>query len=233
VETVLLVAAEAIEFSGLLCCLKRAVRLQWPVDYSRSGELNGRRLLLVANGPGAKLAGEAFDTACAKERIEKVVSTGFCGALDPTLEPGDVFVATQVQSAEGEASYPALLPVTSRRYRTGALISGDRVVQTADEKKILNASGASVVDMEAGAVARRAAERGAALYCVRAITDAANEGFVLDFNAMRDLDGRFSRLRMMRAACRRPAVALELLRIRRRCRRAAHALGDFFAHCEF
>lgn len=233
-KTILLVAAESREFAGVRRLLRRPVRLQWPVDCSWSAEWNGEQVLLVANGPGPHLAGEALDVARSRESFDAVISTGFCGALDPALAPGDIFVASTVEAAERALSHTVLAPDTRRRYASGTLVSGDRVIQTAEEKRSLRAGGGDAVDMEAAAAAERASEWRLPFFCVRVVTDAADEGFACDFNAARDRDGRFSRWKMLLAACRRPGARLpELWRLRRRSREAAVCLGDFLADCRF
>jgi hypothetical protein len=98
-QRILLVAAEPREFDGLLRFCSGVRKLAWPVYWARSGECGGRRLWMVANGAGAAHAGRAAEAACAACRPEAIVSMGFCGALDPALEIGDVFVATAVDAA--------------------------------------------------------------------------------------------------------------------------------------
>ena len=113
-------------------------------------------------------------------------------------------------------------------------MSMDRVVTTVAEKRRLYAAGAAAVDMEAAAVALRALQEGLPFYCVRAVLDLASDGFMLDFNGLRSPDGRFSRMRILRAALARPWAAVpELMRLERRGRMAARALGDFLADCRF
>jgi hypothetical protein len=88
--------------------------------------------------------------------------------------------------------------------------------------------------MESAAVAEAARERGVPFYCIRAVLEGAAEGFTLDFNGLRDREGRFSRPRIAAAALARPWVGVpELIRIERRVRLASRALGDFFAECRF
>ena len=126
------------------------------------------------------------------------------------------------------------LPVTAFQFRTGRLLSVDRVVGTAAEKARLFATGASVVEMEAAAVESRAREWRLPFFCVRAVSDTAGEDFALDLNEMRDAEGRFSRSRIVRRALKSPfRLVPELLRLNRNSGRAAKALGDFFADCSF
>jgi adenosylhomocysteine nucleosidase len=223
------VAAEAREFAGLLRHVEGLARLDWPLDFARSASLNGRLIILVANGPGPNLSGRAVELIEEHGELEGLVSTGFCGALDPALHLGDIFVATELLIPDRE-SIPAL-PIGSAR--TGKLLSIDRVVSSVEEKAELRKTGAEAVEMEAAAVASRAQQLKIPFYAIRVVTDTAAEGFPLDFNRMRDAEGRFSRAKILSAAFRRPTVLPELLRLNRRSKLAAQALGDFIADARF
>jgi len=226
------VAAERDEFRGLLRRVSPPVRLQWHLDYSAAAETKTGPVLLVANGAGAGLAGEAADVARARSRIGAVVSFGFCGALNPALGPGDVIVGTTVNG--GGERYPAMAPRTKRQYRTGGMVSVDHVIGAREEKQALHATGGDAVEMEAVALARRAKNWNVPFYCVRAVTDGAAEDFIIDFNAARSADGRIRRWKIVMGALGRPARGVpELLQLRRRSREASERLGEFFVDCEF
>jgi len=233
-EKVLLVAAEGREFAGVLRHCRGGRRLGWPVEFARSAELNGQSLVMVANGPGPALAGEAVRRTFGQERVDAVVSTGWCGALDPSLNLGDILVASRVEALDQQVGYNAEIPRTERAYRSGCLISLDRVVHSVEEKARWRAAGAAAVEMEAAAVASEARRLGVPFFCVRVVMDRAQEGFALDFNRVRGPDGRFSRVRVLRAVLARPGLLMpELIRLERQCRLAARALGDFIADCRF
>lgn len=226
------VAAEPWELRGILRHCGGVHKLDWPLWFARGGELNGQPAVLLANGPGFRLAAEAVQAALERVRPDAAVSTGFCGALEPALAPGEVFVATEVVS--GGERYQARLPRTGCSFRSGRLASLDRVVASVVEKRGLHEEGLEAVDMESAAVARVACRAGLPFYAVRAVLDGAEEGFELDFNRMRGADGRFSRTRILAAVLRRPLRrAPELCRLARRGRMAARALGEFFGDCQF
>ncbi len=231
----LFVAAEAREFSGLLKFCRSVKKLDWPVDWACSAELKGRKIVLAANGPGPKLAAAIVETARPKmseENIEAVVSMGFCGGLDPDMKIGDIFVADCIQ-ADGTLAV-VQVPRSGRKYTTGTLVSMDRVAQTAEEKRDLRSAGASAVEMEAAGVLPQVREWGVPFYCIRSVTDLADESFTIDFNAVRDSGGRFSTPRIFAAAIRRPfTVGPELIELRNRCVIAARSLGEFIADCSF
>ncbi|MCP5113111.1 MAG: hypothetical protein GY953_19960, partial [bacterium] len=186
------------------------------------------------NGPGRGLAAEALAIAeRQRQSFDAVVSTGFCGSLSGKLKPGDMFVASRVRPIAGEAEYPAELPDTSHGYSAGTLVTADRVIDSANEKKRLSAC-ADAVDMEASAVAEEANRWRAPFYCVRVVTDGAEESFACDFNAARRADGRISGWKVLAGALGRPGARLpELWRLRRRSRVAAGRLGAFLADCRF
>lgn len=231
-QRLLLIAAEPREFSGLLRFCRNVKRLGWPVHAAWSADLNGREVLLVANGAGRRRAAEAVDVASSMGKLDLICNMGFCGALENGMEIGDIFVAGRVQT--GDAEYAAVKPQSTRPHHAGVLASIDRVAQTAGEKRDLRARGASAVEMEAAGVAAKAAELGVPFYCVRSVTDLADEGFRLDFNAALRPDGRFDTMRLIAASCRRPVSLLpELVRLGRRCRTASRTLGEFVADCRF
>jgi len=152
---VLLIAAEALEFRGLLKHCRNVKPLSWPVHWARRAELNGRELWLAANGAGAQRAARVVDIAKAAGEPEVVCSVGFCGGLSADLKAGDIFVAERVQACGHE--YGVMKPQSPKPHHIGILASIDRVAQTVEEKAELRARGAAAVEMEAGGVVARAA----------------------------------------------------------------------------
>lgn len=238
-QRILLVAAEPREFDGLLRFCSGVQKLAWPVYWARYGESGGRQLWMVANGAGAEHAGRAAEAACAECHPEAMVSMGFCGALDPALKIGDVFVATGITRIMGaapavRAQFAVGLPQSSAGHALGTLASIDHVAQTAAEKKLLRASGASAVEMEAAGVARSATDYGIPFFCVRSVTDTAGQSFVTDFNKALLSDGHFGTIRILTSALRSRGKAFpELFRLRNSCHIASHTLGEFIAGCRF
>jgi adenosylhomocysteine nucleosidase len=228
----LFVAAEPRELEPLLARCRDRRKPSVKVDWAWTASLHGDSLLLAANGAGWKRAAAAVDAGCELLRPDAVISAGFCGALDPSLQAAEVVVGCRVERDGG--SWPALIPSGFPRCRTGVVRSSPRVAQDAGEKEFLRTSGGDIVEMEAAAVAEAAANKGLNFYCVKSVTDLAGESFGVDFNAAMRGDGHFDTMRILRDSLRRPAVSFpELLRLRNRCVRAARALGDFLAECRF
>jgi adenosylhomocysteine nucleosidase len=209
----LLIASAPMEFRGLRGTGSHPAWL--PVDWVRFAQLGGHDLLLVANGAGAPRAASALDAAAVVFHPDAVISTGFCGALDPQLRVADVVVATAIAAAD--RLYDALPVATTSLHRSGVVCSIDRVAQTAEEKRRLRAGGAMVVEMEAAGVAARAQARGLPFHCIRVVTDLAGETMANDFNAALRSDGHFDTMVILRATLRRPLARLpELCRLRQR-----------------
>ena len=240
-ETVLVVAAERREFRGILRSCGLVKELHWPgVAYAARAELNGRQLMLAANGPGPRLAGRVLAAAevetGGRNLIGAVISTGFCGALDPRLALGEIVEATSVVDLDTDRQYPSRAISTSAGRISGVVLSTDRVAVTVEDKAKLRMhyNDASVVEMEAAAVAPWAAARDIPFYCVRVVSDCAGYAFPFDMNQMRDAEGRFELSKIAMTALRRPFSRIPgLLKINRNCRVAEQKLGAFFANCRF
>ena len=207
---------------------EKVARLNWPLDFARNASLNGQPVILAANGPGPRLAARAAEVTKEHQELEGLVSIGFCGALNPELSACDIFVANELHGL------PQPLSVPRCERRPGKLLSIDRVAATAEEKRTLfEQTHAAAVEMEAAALAAKSREWQIPCYAIKVVTDTASETFPLDFNRLRDAEGRFSRTKILLAALRRPAAFPALLNLNRRCNQASRALGDFLAGTRF
>jgi len=204
--------------------------LDWSVDFARLS----RGFALLANGAGPALSGKAVREAAQRTEIRALVSTGFCGGLDPGLAVGDVVIGDNVLDGSSGQQYRAAIPAGPAAAKIGLILSMDRVAVTVEEKAALQRStGACCIEMEAAAVARLASELNVPFYCIRVVSDSATCDLGLDFNAFRDGEGRFSVTRIAVAAIRRPQYLRPLLELDRNCRKAAANLGEFLANCRF
>jgi adenosylhomocysteine nucleosidase len=229
---ILFVAADKMEYAGLLANATGVHTRRLKLHWAREARLSGHAVLLLANGAGAARAAAAVDAACGEFRPEAVVSTGFCGALDPALTVAAVVVATRICGADSD--YPALPVSSGLPFCAGPVRSIGHVARTAEEKRSLRATGACAVEMEAAGVAARVQELGLAFYCIRGVTDLAGETLENDFNQALRPDGHFGTISILASALRYPAVRLpELVRLRRRCVLTSRALGIFLANCRF
>ena len=69
------VAAERRELEGLLVHVEEVATVDWPLDFARVGRLNGTPVVMVANGPGPKLAGTAVDVVKEHQKMDGQLSS--------------------------------------------------------------------------------------------------------------------------------------------------------------
>ncbi len=232
---ILYVASEAAELAPLAQVLTGLRKVKWPVDYAWEGIWEGRRILLAANGAGPKLAAHVVEIAIraamaaelSSSKLEAVISTGFCGALDPVLQELQIVVATQVQSAETGETYECARVSAEKAFVSGPILSQDRIANDAVQKKRLCSGGCIAVDMESAGVAARTKRAGLPFGCIKVISDRADESFPFDLNTMRSKEGRIERGKIVVQALTHPNVIPALLRLKRRTEDAANSLGEF------
>jgi 4-hydroxy-3-methylbut-2-enyl diphosphate reductase len=99
-----------------------------------------------------------------------VVIAGLCGAVDPSLRPGDLIVASEVRG-DGDPIPCRTDLAEALGARVGAVASTPGIAGPS-QKRALRASGALAVDMESYWLARSAGARPVAV--VRAVVDTAD-----------------------------------------------------------
>ncbi len=141
----------------------------------RTIEQGGRRYqifedgqaVVICGGIGAEAARRATEAVIREVNPARVVSVGFAGALDESLEVGQVFEPRIViNAADGMR--------TDVGAGEGVLVSSASVASKEQKARFGKAYGASAVDMEAAAVALGALARGVEFAALKAISDAAD-----------------------------------------------------------
>ncbi|HEY7689175.1 MAG TPA: hypothetical protein VH835_10800 [Dongiaceae bacterium] len=175
-----------------------------------------------------------------------LLSFGTAGALSPSLNAGDVVVATAVIAASGgelaaERSWCDALAAAASAYRLAPRLGPVRAVEkaatTPDEKSALfRATGALAIDMESGAVARAARDAGLPFAVLRVIIDPASREVPPAAMAAMGAGGRIDMGGLARSLWREPrqiggllALARDAAAARRRLGRAAALLGAVLA----
>ncbi len=231
---ILFVAAEPRECEPWVGHWNSVHPAKLPVYWARTGVWKGREVMAIANGAGPERARAAVKAA---PMPTAVCNIGFCGALDGSLGIGDIFVATAVIATDGRngwRTYPAQAPHGVAPRKSGALASQPRIARTAAEKRRLRNSGAFAVEMEAAGAAGASEKLNVPFYCIRAVSDLADEDLANDFNRCIMPDGRFSVARLLLGACASPIKRFgELIRLSKRTKLASHNLGEFLADCNF
>jgi adenosylhomocysteine nucleosidase len=160
-----------------------------------------------------------------------VISSGFAGALSDRLKPGDLVAPRKARTLNNHLSAEADPSLLSRLIQSGAspvetLITVDRVVQTASEKKRLAFFG-EVVDMESAIIMSTFAAASVPVVTIRAISDAADEDLPIDFDRCLTPQGTVRPMSLMNAIVRRPGNLPNLVRFGRQSNMAAQTLAAF------
>lgn len=180
----------------------------------------GPSAVVVCGGIGAVAARRATEAVIALYHPAQVKSVGFAGALDPTLQAGDVVVPRQVvDAADGS--------VAETGEGRGILLTTATVAGAAQKSKLAAAYKAQAVDMEAASAARGAQARGIPFSAVKAISDDA--GFELPAMERFIRDGQFQTFRFALASAVRPWTWGKLIKVARNANRASHALCTYLA----
>jgi len=226
------VASDGREAEPWVARWENARPMKLPLHWARAGTWRGRDVIAIANGVGAQRAAAAVQAAQAVAKsFSGICSIGTGGALDTSLGLADIMVATTV--TDGRTTWGAIDP-HGPAARAGLVYSSTHIARAVEEKRKLNRSGAILVEMEAAGVARAAQELAVPFYCVRVVSDLAEESFFLDFERFIMPDGRFNVPGLVMQALSHPIRGLpELLRLQRRTADAAKKLGSFLADCNF
>jgi len=172
--------------------------------------------VLVCGGIGAAAARRATETVIQEVRPGRVISAGFAGALDASLQVGDVLEPrTVINAADGVR--------TEVGAGTGILVSSATVAGKEQKSRLGKAYGASAVDMEAAAVAQGAQARGVEFAAVKAISDAVD----FDLPAMDRFvapDGTFHAMRFAGHVALRPWLWRTTIALAQNSSKASRAL---------
>jgi adenosylhomocysteine nucleosidase len=171
-------------------------------------------------GAGVQAATRAFAEVERDGAVDLVLSTGWAGALREDLVAGRAYRVSGVIDA-----------LTGERFPSAAcssecwLVTSSRVAGHGEKQRLAAAFGASLVDMEAAAVARLAGARGIPFSCVKGVSDGLSQPMP-DFNGFYSADGQFQRGRFIRHALLRPWQWPALMRMGRNCRSAAQGIRE-------
>jgi nucleoside phosphorylase len=209
---------------AIIAAMEREVRPLIRSWKARIVEHSGRKYRLFENGDAALLCGGIGATAArrATEAViqevnpSRVISVGFAGAVDHSLQVADIleprFVINAADGVRTEVVSGA-----------GTLVSCATVAGKEQKNRLRKAYGASAVDMEAAAVAQGAQARGVEFGVLKAISDTADfslpatDGFVAD-------DGGFRSIRFAWHVALRPRMWGTIMALARNSSRASHAL---------
>jgi len=171
-------------------------------------------------GAGVEAATRAFAEVERDGSVDLVISTGWAGALTADLATGQAYAASGVIDARtGERFQVA--HCTVERW----LVTSPTVADATEKQRLATAYGASLVDMEASAIARLAAMRGIPFYCIKGISDGYSDQLP-DFNRFISQSGQFRLARFIVFAALRPWYWPALVRMGENSRKAAQGIME-------
>lgn len=178
----------------------------------------GMTVVCSSSDPGKlRVLLDAFDHAS----VRGVISFGIAGGLDPSLEAGDLVVASEIIAAgERWATASALneifverTSIGRRKIVGGAIVGAEEVILDPRDKMVLHRqTGATAVDMESHIAAAYAASAGLPFAALRVINDPASRSLpALALNALKP-NGDIDPWKVLRGVARKPSVIPSLMR---------------------
>jgi nucleoside phosphorylase len=154
-----------------------------------------------------------------KGNVAGVITSGFAGALNPDLKPGEVVY--DVDSDFGRGHLLSMPEAKPARFHTTSTV----ITTTAEKRELRRQTGADAVEMESGAIRALCRQRRIPSATVRVISDTASEDLPLDFNRFVGPGGCLAYGRILWAMAVSPKTRAAMLRLRQRTQMASQNLG--------
>jgi adenosylhomocysteine nucleosidase len=171
-------------------------------------------------GAGLDAATRAFAGIEDGGPIDLVISVGWAGALKADIAAGSAHNCAGVFDAR-----------TGERFNCDAgagklwLVTSPRVADKAEKLRLASTYRASLVDMEAAAIARLAAMRGIPFYAIKGVSDPL-EANLPDFNRFIDANGQFQTPKFVLFALLRPWLWPSLVKMGENSRKASQSIAE-------
>ncbi len=172
-----------------------------------------------ATGMGAARAAQAVADAATYGELDALISLGWAGGANCGVQPGIAYEVAEVIDQGNDQRY-----VTASAANPIKLVTTDHVAGRDEKRHLAEVYGASLVDMEAATVARRAAEMKIPFYCWKAVSDIATEDMP-DFNQFLDGSRQLQTAKVVAYTLTHPRYVAPLLRMERNSRSGAEILA--------
>lgn len=180
------------------------------------------RLTVLASGVGRHRM-EAFLNAINKDHVDGWLSVGYAGALTDNLKVGDVVMGHTV--ASDHKTYEYNKPLLEKNLSSVLYCSETVVARPNDKKRLFQASGAQLVDMESAVPAEVAQENHQRFGWIKVVFDGFDEK-LFDFTPCLDEAGLPSPSNIVRKAAANPFLLLSIVRMGLRNRRLSRNLAE-------
>lgn len=196
----------------------------------RGGFYDGIRIAVVESGIGPERARRATAALLDAHCPRWIVSTGFCGALVPGMQVGQIVVANCVTTIpQDELTIDVGMSTdTTRGLHVGKTLTVDRMVRSIVEKQSLaEQTGAISVDMESHAIAKICRDRKTRFLAVRAVSDDLSVDLPVEVLSLVGDTGAVRIGAVIGALWKRPGSYKDLWRLREHAMIASEKLAVF------
>ena len=156
------------------------------------GEFNNEKVVLIISSIGKVNSALSTQYLIDKYSPKYIINFGTCGGVNKSVEKLNYYLANKCAQYDFDLSqlddvpvgfiqdynlvfFPANLPINST-FKVTTLASSDRFTCKDEDVKLVNDMGASICDMEGGAIAQVCLTNGVPLYVLKGITDVSGSG---------------------------------------------------------
>lgn len=225
-----IVCALPIELGAFLARCSKVKKYIGSNFVFRGGRYDNVRIVVVESGTGFARARRATQAMIDAHSPKWILSSGFAGALVPTVKIGDIVVADSIVDTHGQTlmidvAFPA---DPQRGLHIGRILTSDEIVRLISEKQRLAAQlGAIAVDMESLAVAQVCREQGIRCLSVRSISDDVSSDLPPEVLSLVGPTGTTRLGAALGAIFKRPDSVRDMWKLRQSAHFAAARLATF------
>ena len=196
----------------------------------REASVGGHVVSVLLTGMG-KPDTTVLDRLATSREFSLLLSSGTAGALSADLRVGDLIAPKRVGTLRDSHGFPISSALLSAAEKRGAkiveaLLSSDRVIDSAEEKANLSFFG-SAVDMESAYLMDWSAAQKVPAITIRSISDDSTHDLPVDFEQILTTKGRVRPFKLAKELWKEPAKTRELIRFGKQSKHAASVLATF------
>jgi nucleoside phosphorylase len=213
------------ESSEFLRCLRNKSRADRTGNRIIRGNIDDHEIEVLHTGVGEKVCRERLGKFLQDQDAELLISSGFAGALDDQLEPGDLLLADNFSTVDPCTKHSSF---SELQIWTGNLVTVPALIHSSEERsKLAQSSGAAAIDMETEFIARACAEHGIPLLSLRVISDTPQQVFPAPPNILFDMARqRTNPVKLAGFFVAHPTRVPSLIRFARRIAQARKTLAN-------
>ena len=143
---------------------------------------HSEKLHLLRTGVGMQNAREVFSEYLKKYDPDKIINLGTAGTLNQKFSVGMIVEAGCIQNEQSEKIYPMRMQLEEQLFENVYLLTVKDAVLNQQRKEILFIQfNSDIVDMEAFVLASVALQHRINFYCIKIISDQADENAINQF----------------------------------------------------